>query len=121
MDFLRRQVLELQRAGQQQGQFAAGYGPITAGQGLIMAGPGQSASGQGKGQGEGEGQGQGPNAVNMIETENVGSLASALDDLTYEDDKQYENVLAWDGPDPKPADKRKRAVSDESGCFEGVD
>ena len=130
VEFLRRQNLELQRASQGHGQFAAGYGPIaagpgqyaagqghitagpgqiaagpgqfaagqgqfTAGQGLIKAGPGQSGSGQGQltnghgpmasgqGQGQGQGQGEGPNAVNLIETENVGMVASALEDLTY--------------------------------------
>ena len=50
--------------------------------------------------------------MNLIETENVGILASALEDMTYEDDTQYEDVLSWNGPDPKPADKRKRVVSD---------
>jgi hypothetical protein len=42
----------------------------------------------------------------MIETEDVGMLGSALEDTEYED------VLAWDGPDPRHADKRKRAISD---------
>ena len=39
-------------------------------------------------------------------------LASALEDVTYEDDNQYADLLAWDGLEPKPADKRKLAVSD---------
>jgi len=44
----------------------------------------------------------------------VGMLASALDDMTYEDEAedQYADVLVWDGEDPKPAEKRKRAVSE---------
>ena len=43
----------------------------------------------------------------MIETKAVGMLSSAIEDMEYED------VLQWEGPDPKPVDKRKRtAVSD---------
>ena len=48
----------------------------------------------------------------MIETEGVGMLGSAFEDMEYEDDRKYADVLARDGPDPKPADRRKRAVSD---------
>jgi hypothetical protein len=48
----------------------------------------------------------------MIETEDVGMLASALEGMEYEDAKEYADVLAWDGPDPNPVDKRKRAISD---------
>jgi len=80
------------------GQLAAGYDPTTVGQGMIIAGPGQSASRQGQlttghgpmasGEGQRQGQGQGANAVNLIETENLGMMASALEDLTYEEDKQ---------------------------------
>jgi hypothetical protein len=56
----------------------------------------------------------------MIETENVGILASALEGMEYEDAKDYADVLAWDGPDPKPVDKRKRVISDgeSSDCEE---
>jgi len=45
----------------------------------------------------------------MIDTEDVSTLSSALGDMDYED------VLQWEGPDPKHADKRKRAVSDGEG------
>jgi len=62
--------------------------------------------GQGLGNGKGNGNGQGPAIVNIIETEDVNMLSSALEDMDYED------VLQWEGPDPKQADKRKRAVSD---------
>jgi len=100
VEFLRRQVMELQRGNQQQGSTAAGQGPTAAGQGLITAGQGPTAAGQG------------PTAVNMIETEDGGMLASALEGMEYEDAKDYADVLAWDGPDPNPVDKRKRATSD---------
>jgi len=41
----------------------------------------------------------------MVETDTVGMLASALDDMSYEEktNNQYEDVFAWD--DPK-AEKR---------------
>jgi len=42
----------------------------------------------------------------MIETQDVGMLSSALEVMHYED------VLQWEGVDPKQADKRKRTVSD---------
>jgi len=50
----------------------------------------------------------------MVETDPVGMLTSALDDMTYKDEAedQYADVLVWDGEDPKPAEKRKRAVSE---------
>ena len=137
VDFLRRQVMEM-RAGQiaaGSGQGAAGYGQIVAGQGQfgtgkgqIAAGPGQGTAGYGSG-GPGQGQigagqgqvtaGQGQIAagarqdttVHMVENDPVGMLASALDDLTYEDDP-YADFLAWDREQPKLAEKRKQTVSD---------
>jgi hypothetical protein len=48
----------------------------------------------------------------MIEIEHMGMLASALEGMEYEDANEYADVLAWDGPDPNPVDKRKRATSD---------
>ena len=74
-------------------------------QGMITAGPGQIVAGQGP-----IATGQGPTGIDMIETEDVGMLGSALEDMEYEDDREYADVLAWDGPDPKQAEKRKRAV-----------
>jgi len=57
--------------------------------------------------GTGRGTGNRPAIVNMIETEEVGMLSSAIEDMDYVD------VLQWEGPDPKPVDNRKRtAVSD---------
>ena len=56
--------------------------------------------------------GQVPTMVNMIETEYEGMMGSELEDMEYEDDREYADILAWDGPDPKPAHKRKRAVLD---------
>jgi len=42
----------------------------------------------------------------MIKTQDVGMLSLGLEDMHYED------VLQWEGVDPKQADKRKRTVSD---------
>ena len=42
--------------------------------------------------------------IETIETGDVGMLSSALEDM------QFEDVLQWEGPDPNPPDKRKRAA-----------
>jgi len=97
------------------GQGLVGYGRIVAeqnrnpaGQGQITPGQGQITAGSGHGQPGEQGQGA---AVHMVETDTMGMLASALDDMSYEEkaDNQYEDLFAWD--DPK-AENSKRAVSD---------
>jgi hypothetical protein len=107
VEFLRRQIVELQRGNQPQGPTVAGQGLITPGQGPTAAGQGLITAGQGS-----TAAGQGLTAVNMIETEDGGILASALEGMEYNDAKDYADVLAWDGPDTNPVDKRKRATSD---------
>ena len=96
MEELRQQVRDLQRERRPE----QGTGE-----------PGTAQLGQGTGSnrqalGSGRAMGREPATSNMIETENVGMLSSALEDMYYED------VLQWEGVDPKQADKRKRPVSD---------
>jgi len=93
------------------GQFGSGQGQIAPGYTQLAAGPGQLMAGSEHGQLDRPRQGV---TVNMVETDPVGMLASALDDMTYKDEaeNQYADVLVCDGEDPKPAEKRKRAVSE---------
>jgi len=104
---LRQQMRDMQRERQPQ--------QAQQGQGTDQLGQGTGSNGQALGTGQGPGNSRAPdNLVTMIETietGDVGMLSSALEDMNYED------VLQWEGPDPNPPDKRKRAaVSDGEVC-----
>ena len=104
---LRQQIRDLQRDRQPQ--------QAQRGQGTDQLGQGTGSNRQALGTGRVPGTIRVPdNLVNMIETietGDMGMLSSALEDM------QFEDVLQWEGPDPNPPDKRKRAaVSDGEVC-----